>query len=263
VRRISEEKLDLQIFKTAIQQRVSYAEFESIKQIVERVQHECINKAQAADLERTNEYIKGQFDTIAKELLLRATVKDLCILLDQKANLVDVNKTLEQVQVEIDACAKEKRVKDALNDQALVNEALCAENCTGRWIWKTGDLLHANQIPWEVQAINTCPDNFLWDKNKSAIVLVAPGLYQLSIGFYSRKLPKLKVYVNNEVIFTILPPVTDANKENHAVDNRNVITARHSAGNIAGLTFTDFVALPARARLSIGYDSDTLGEGFF
>jgi hypothetical protein len=57
-----------------------------------------------------------QFDTIAKELLLRATVKDLCLLLDQKANLADVNKTLEHVQTEIDTCAKEKRVKDALND---------------------------------------------------------------------------------------------------------------------------------------------------
>jgi hypothetical protein len=68
--------------------------------------------------------------------------------------------------------------------------------------------------------------------------------------------------VNNEVIFTILPPPGDVNKENHS-DNRSVITARHSAGNIAGLTFSDFVALPARARLSVGYDSDTLGEGFF
>jgi hypothetical protein len=95
-------------------------------------------------------------------------------------------------------------------------------------------------------------------------VLVAPGLYQLSLGFYSRKLPKLKVYVNNEVIFTILPPSNDSNKENQSANsNRSVITAKHSAGNIAGLTFTEFIALPARARLSVGYDSETLGEGFF
>jgi hypothetical protein len=114
-----------------------------------------------------------------------------------------------------------------------------------------------------VQAINTCPDNFLWDKNKSAILLVAPGLYSLSFGFYSRKLPTLKVYVNNEVIFTVFPPSSDSNKENQQTNaNKNVITAKHSAGNIAGLTFTEFVALPSRARLSIGYDCETLGEGF-
>lgn len=109
------------------------------------------------------------------------------------------------MQIEIEACAKEKRIRDVLNDQALVNEALCAENCVGRWVWKTGDLLHANQIPWEVQAINTCPDNFMWEKNKASILLVAPGLYCLSFGFYSRKQPTLKVYVNNEAIFTVFP----------------------------------------------------------
>lgn len=114
------------------------------------MQHDTNSRASIRDLETTNEYVKNQIDAIAKELLLRATVKDLCLLLDQKANLADVNKTLEQVQIEIDACAKEKRLKEVLNDQALVNEALCAETCTGRWIWKTGDLLHANQIPWEV-----------------------------------------------------------------------------------------------------------------
>jgi hypothetical protein len=65
-----------------------------------------------------------------------------------------------------------------MNDQALVNEALCAENCIGRWIWKSGDL-NRSSIPWEVQSINTCPDNFIWEKNKTSIVSVAPGLYEV------------------------------------------------------------------------------------
>ena len=76
-------------------------------------------------------------------------------------------------------------------------------------------------------------------------------------------MPTLKVYVNNEVIFTILPPNLDSNKENQQANaNKNVIIAKHSAGNISGLTFTEFIALPARARVSIGYDNETLGEGF-
>lgn len=72
---------------------------------------------------------------------------------------------------------KESRVQELMEDQALVTEALCAENCLGRWIWKSGEVLSAGQVPWEVQAINTCPENFLWEKNKSTLVLVAPGLY--------------------------------------------------------------------------------------
>jgi hypothetical protein len=43
-------------------------------------------------------------------------------------------------------------------------------------------------VPWEVQAINTCPDNFIWEANKTSLVSVAPGLYEvrkilLTLGF--------------------------------------------------------------------------------
>ena len=84
--------------------------------------------------------------------------------------------------------APEDDLKKALNDQALVNEALCAQNCVGRWIWKSGEVKTPTcLVPWEVQALNTCPDNFLWEKSKTSIIAVAPGLYELSFGFYSKK----------------------------------------------------------------------------
>lgn len=101
----------------------------------------------------------------------------------------DMNQTLQLIQTEVERCIRDEDLKKALNEQALVNEALCAENCLGRWIWKSGDLYHKNQVPWEVQAINTCPDNFLWEKDKSSLICVAPGLYEISFGFYSRKQP--------------------------------------------------------------------------
>ena len=53
-----------------------------------------------------NEFVRGQLDGIAKELLLRVSIKDLCTLLDQKANLNDVNKTLELVQREVEDSVK-------------------------------------------------------------------------------------------------------------------------------------------------------------
>ena len=112
-------------------------------------------------------------------------------MLDQKANLNDVNKTLEVVQSEVENCVKQKQLTDALNDQGLINEALCAENVIGRWIWKSGDLQNQNQVPWEAEAINTCPDNFLWEKNRTMILLNAPGLYALSFGFYAKRQPKV------------------------------------------------------------------------
>ena len=51
--------------------------------------------------------MKSQFDGLSKELLLRVQIKDLCTLLDQKANLNDVNRTLEVVQKEVESCVKD------------------------------------------------------------------------------------------------------------------------------------------------------------
>jgi hypothetical protein len=52
--------------------------------------------------------------------------------------------------------------------------------------------------------------------------------------------------------------VQDEGKENR-VSN----VGKHSAGNVTGLTLLDFVALPARARLSLSYSGEAHGEGFF
>ena len=193
-------------------------------------------------------------EDITKELMLKASIKDLCQLLDQKVNVVDLNSTLSLVQTEVERCVREDDLKRSLNEQALVNEALCAENCVGRWIWKSGDLYHKNQVPWEVQAINTCPDNFLWEKNKSSIICVAPGLYQMTFGFFSKKESLIQVFLNGE-------PIMTASKESQSKSSVQTM-GKHSAGNVTGLTHVDFIALPARGRIALVYAGDSFGEGF-
>lgn len=37
---------------------------------------------------------------------------------------------------------------------------------------------------------------------------------------------------------------------------------KHSAGNVTGLTLNEFVAMPARARISVAYEGESAGEGF-
>lgn len=65
-------------------------------------------------------------------------------------NVADINNTLSVIQAEVERCVRDEDLKKSLNEQALVNEALCSENCVARWIWKSGDMLNKNQVPWEV-----------------------------------------------------------------------------------------------------------------
>ncbi len=93
---------------------------------MEKIIREVEGKASAKEFDQHVLYSRTAIDEMHKELLLRATIKDVCTLLDQKANVEDINSTLALVQKEVEKRAIEDDLKKALNDQALVNEALCA-----------------------------------------------------------------------------------------------------------------------------------------
>jgi len=117
--------------------------------------------------------------------------------LEQKANIDHVNTALTEIHEELDNKAEHSALDSNLKNFENVTEALCAENWVGRWYWKTGLLKNDNAIPWEEQNINTCPENYLWEENKTSILTVAPGLYELKCGLYSNKYrPYFDVLIN-------------------------------------------------------------------
>lgn len=63
----------------------------------------------------------------------------------------------------------------------------------GRWLWKSGKTKSGHGVPWNAQVINSNPQNFLWEKDKMNIVIVAPGLYEISYGFFSKTKPPTSV----------------------------------------------------------------------
>ena len=136
-----------------------------------------------------------------------------------KSNTDEVNKALDEIHEEMDKQVVSKtELNDALQEQNLINEALCAENCSARWLWKSGELQNGFAIPWEIQTINTCPENFLWDEDKSMVLTVAPGLYEVNFGFFSAKQPTIQVLVNGEPILSAV--------------NSSSYVIHHSAGKL-------------------------------
>jgi len=63
----------------------------------------------------------------------------------------EVNKALDEIHEEMDKVVVTKtELSDALAEQNSINEALCAENCSARWLWKSGELQNGFAIPWEI-----------------------------------------------------------------------------------------------------------------
>ena len=114
-------------------------------------------------------------------------------------------------------------------------------------------------VPWEMQSVNTCPENFLWDEDKTCILTVAPGLYEITFGFFSNKKPTVQLLVNGEAV---LSAVNSSSYVIHHSSGKLKSLGKHSSGHVTGLTLVDFVALPARARISLSYSGENGAEGF-
>jgi hypothetical protein len=94
-------------------------------------------------------------------------------MLDTKANTEDVNKVLTDLCKELDLKAPIADLKAALREQQLINAGLCADMSFARWFWRSGKTKSGNKIPWNIQTINSDPDNYIWEKDKVTAVIFA------------------------------------------------------------------------------------------
>lgn len=194
-----------------------------------------------------------------EELARKSDMKDVCALVDVKVGVDDVNQALAEVSRELEGKCSVRELEAAVREQAVINSSLCAECSVGRWIWKSGQVKPGNGVPWNVQSVNTDPENFIWERDKVSILTMAPGLYEVTFGFFVRKKPAIQLLVNGE---PVLAAVNSASYVLHHSSGRLTSVGRHPAGNVTGLTLIDFLALPPKARIAITYNGEDGGEGF-
>ena len=48
--------------------------------------------------------------------------------------------------------------------------------------------------------MNTLTENFLWEKDKPNILVVAPGFYEIKVAFFAKKKPKIDIMINGETV---------------------------------------------------------------
>ena len=166
--KILESKLEAT--QVSRQAKSAQDELTGVKREIEKVHIELLRKCNAADLESHIQSTEFALEDVAKDMMLKCNIKDICALLDMKANIDDTNKALEEIHKELDRKVQLGDYSSHINDYNAVIEALCAENCLGRWLWKSGELKNGSLVPWEIQSVNTAPDNFLWEKEKVSIV---------------------------------------------------------------------------------------------
>jgi len=200
-----------------------------------------------------------QMSVSRRDLRLKADIKDVNVLLDSKADVDEVNRALLDINAQLNLKASATEVATSLQEQAALCKALASEFCLGRWIWKSLKTKTGGVVPWNIQTANSDPGNLVWEKDKGYIACLTPGLYEVQFGFFSRRRPVVKLHVNTEPVLTVANCSTAVT---YHAGGRLLSSGRYTNSNITGLTHVDFIALPAKARVSITYQGDEDAEAF-
>ena len=219
---------------------------ESFKELIYSAEEKRVDETSA--FWKNINMIQNTLDNLHKELSAKANITEVFNILDEKVTYGEFNSAVEKLNQDLDFKCDVKEFESSSRRQSIINEALCAENCIARWIWKSGKV-RSHYVPWEVQTANTCPENFLWEKGKFTVVAVAAGLYEVSYGFFCWKKPEVQLLVNGDVIL-------------QGGKTKLKSWGRNPAGNVSGLTNIEYLALPRNARISMTYHGELGSEAF-
>ena len=124
------------------------------------VKDRIVDKADKKTTLQNLELLNDSLSCLSKEMLLKASLGDVMALSEQGC------KDCPAVRSEVVAMQQawtqyRKEVKASFEEQTSLNEVLCAENCVARWLWKGGQVTGKGAVHWDLESVNTCPENYL------------------------------------------------------------------------------------------------------
>ncbi len=250
IEQLLNQKADISL----LNEKISLTDFNDIKEYLNNISYELKQKI---DIDNFNNYLNtfnSNLDNMHNELLLKADISDVNNWLKNKVNTEDMNYSLNNIKNGLNAKVNTLDFNNAMNNQAMINDIICNENQVGRWLWKTGKIKGGYAIPWDTQSVNTAPDNYIWEKDKTMITVVKGGIYQVSLGFYANKKPNVQIIVNTEMVISANSGNSSGNKSNGMNQNNNKKNKK-----MTGLSLIDFIILQDNSKIAVTYNGE---EGF-
>ena len=242
------EKADLSL----LNDKISSVDFNILKDYINTIDYELKQKMETM----FNEYMNitnTNLQNLNNELNSKSegNIKKINSLLNNKVNIDEYNMALNKIKKELNIKIDNTEFNNAMNNQSIINDIICNENQIGRWLWKTGKMKGGFTIPWDTQKINTAPDNYIWEKDKSVINVINGGIYQINLGFYfsnftgfANKKPQVQIIINSENAINV--------NSNNKINNNKKMNS---------LSFSDFVILKDDSKIVVTFNGEE-GLGF-
>ena len=246
-------KKDLTQIKILLEQKPDLKDISNIENITNIISQNYVNKKEFG---KFVEIYQNNIEIMKNDILLKSNIQETMAYLKNKADINDINNALNQIHDVLDTKLSFQDFTHALNNINRINSALVQNNQVGKWIWESGLVKNNHFIFWEIQKINNCPENFIWNQNSDTIIVKQKGIYSLNLAIFMNNSAIIQLYINGEKILS----KNNNDKEKSGIDydskNNNINES------LTGININEFLLLQEKSRISIFYDGSDNVKGF-
>ena len=191
--------------------------------------------------------LKNDLNELKNSLIMKVDINEIKNYLNQKANIDQVNKAISMINKEIDNKLDNEIFLSNIKKQEEINKILCNENITGKWL-SINQNFNLSSIKWNLQSINTNPNNFGWVKNLNYITIRDKGVYSIEfiifiLGYNQMIKPNVNLLIDGNPILNF------TNLEKNEMDN-----------NLIALKYNEYINIEDSCRIGIGLTSNGINE---
>ena len=178
--------------------RVSMNDYNNLANKIKNISDNLLLKLDEKVFEENKKQTKNSIEKINNELLNKYSKNEEDNLLNEKCNLDTFNSVIKELNNLIDTKLDTVDYQKFIDIQEVINNIYLTENSTGVWKW-VSTKLNNGYIPLEIEYYNTMRDNYLWEEDRTSLMIINKGVYNVKVIIFTNDLDiKITLVVNGE-----------------------------------------------------------------
>ena len=237
------ESLDSKIneINNEINKRASVNDLISLNNKIKTLSNNLSGKLDEKKYIENKKETNNIIESINNELLNKYNKNEADNLLNEKCNLNTFNSVIKELNNLIDSKLDSMEYQKYIDIQEVINNIYLTENSTGIWKW-VSTRLNNGYIPLEIEYYNTMRDNYLWEEERTSLMIINKGVYNIKIVIFTNdKDVKITLVVNGENLIT-------ESVESKKPDYKEPINNKFS---LQSVKIDEFLSINDKVRISV------------
>ena len=234
-----------------INKRAFINDISNINNKIKKINDELNKKLDETIYEEDKKQTNKILNQIQSDLINTYNKNEQNNLLSEKINTETFNSVIKELNNLIDTKLDIIDYQKYIDIQEIINNIYLTENATGVWKWVSSKLKNG-YIPLEIEYYNTMRDNFLWEEDRTSLMIVNKGVYNIKIVIFSNELDtNVTLVINGENLVS-------KNNENKNRDDIGLLQGDNTKFNFKKIVIDEFISINDKVRISILFSGKSL-----